>query len=124
MAKKINKRIWIVLGVIAFLFIVSANPSNDKKTGFGCTSEERQCIPDCSCADNICTDSTCSDGCGGTCQGTQLCGSLTEEELCTEQGGKWMIYPSTSCCCPKDCLSMTGQEQAQNMELCSCCLID
>lgn len=31
------------------------------------------CVPSCGCAASICTTATCSDGCGGTCQGTQAC---------------------------------------------------
>ncbi len=31
------------------------------------------CQPSCSCAANTCTGQTCSDGCGGTCQGTKNC---------------------------------------------------
>jgi uncharacterized protein (TIGR02145 family) len=34
-----------------------------------CTGET--CTPDCSCASSTCVGSTCSDGCGGTCSGTQ-----------------------------------------------------
>lgn len=31
------------------------------------------CTPNCSCAANTCTGSTCPNGCGGTCAGTRIC---------------------------------------------------
>lgn len=31
------------------------------------------CLPDCSCAVSTCFGSTCSDGCGGTCEGIRTC---------------------------------------------------
>jgi len=33
------------------------------------------CTPSCSCASNICIGQTCSNGCGGNCQGTKDCSS-------------------------------------------------
>jgi len=36
------------------------------KTGGACV-----CVPNCSCAASTCNGTTCSDGCGGTCNGTR-----------------------------------------------------
>lgn len=44
---------------------------------------ETTCVPDCSCAANTCTGSTCSDGCGGFCAGTKDCGGGTT--TCTDE---------------------------------------
>lgn len=35
--------------------------------------ESKCCDIDCSCASDTCTGSTCSNGCGGTCDGTKSC---------------------------------------------------
>jgi len=37
-----------------------------------CPSEDT-CSPNCSCAANTCKGNTCSDGCGGSCNGTMCC---------------------------------------------------
>jgi len=39
--------------------------------------EEGTCTPNCSCAVNTCADTTCSDGCGGTCNGTKTDGECS-----------------------------------------------
>ncbi len=47
--------------------ICSTQNSVRTYTDSGCSV----CYPNCSCASNTCSGSTCSDGCGGTCAGTR-----------------------------------------------------
>ncbi len=42
------------------------------------------CTPNCACAANTCTGSTCADGCSGTCPGTKTCTSCTD--TCSSKG--------------------------------------
>ena len=51
----------------------------------GCVGGACNCVPDCGCAANTCIGNTCSDGCGGTCDGTKVC----EED---DEGIDWMKY--------------------------------
>lgn len=37
------------------------------------TAKFDTCVPDCTCAANVCTGGQCLDGCGGYCNGTMLC---------------------------------------------------
>jgi hypothetical protein len=51
--------------------------TGNKANGQGCGANGGNSdTPDCSCADSFCQGDgqSCSDGCGGTCSGTQYCG--------------------------------------------------
>lgn len=49
---------------------------------------EFPCTPDCSCASNTCTGSTCSDGCGDACAGTKDCEGEGDGETPTCSDGQ------------------------------------
>jgi hypothetical protein len=56
----------------------------------GCITPKPICTPNCACANNICIANSCSDGCGGNCEGKQACGDITEQQLCANNKGKWI----------------------------------
>lgn len=53
----------------------SADDSDSGSIGYT-VSGGGGCTPNCSCASDTCTGSTCSNGCGGTCSGTKNCSSV------------------------------------------------
>jgi len=59
------------------------------------------CTPDCSCAAVTCIGSTCSDGCGGTCAGTLVCGSCPGYDECTPGGSGY----GSPCSVDENCAS-------------------
>jgi len=65
----------------------SGNEICSGSTRYGCYCK---CSPSCSCASSTCTGSTCSDGCGGTCNGTKNC-STPPPEKCAQCN-------QTNCC--------------------------
>ena len=70
------------------------------------------CTPDCSCAADTCIGDTCSNGCGGWCNGTKDCGGCTpdcgcapatcEGDVCSDGCGGW-CDGTKFCGCIPDC---------------------
>lgn len=83
---------------------------NAINTGYFC------CVPDCSCASNICPDDTCENGCGGECTGTKTCGTkYTGDAFC--KNGNVYQNKFTGVCSEGTCL--TNEMLIQNCP-CGC----
>ncbi len=85
------------------------------------------CTPSCGCASSTCKGSTCSDGCGGKCDGTKSCGGGGGGGTTPTCGDGTCNGAETCSSCAKDCgecPSVCGDSKCTGLETCGTCSSD